>query len=66
MPSRAVRRKREAALAKARKSATAAVNLLERTPAGDPRYHERRVFAEALTGVVGVMEHKIREDAASG
>lgn len=61
--NRALRRKREAALAKARRKAQAAVDLLEATDPDDDRYHERRVFAEAFTGVVGVMEAKIRADA---
>lgn len=64
MPNRTVRRRREAALARARKAAEKAVALLEQTDAEtDPLYHERRVRAEALTAVVGVMETKIREDA---
>lgn len=66
MPNRSVRRKREAALDKARRKAQAAVDLLASTDPDDPRYHERRVFAEAFTGVVGVMEAKIREDADGG
>lgn len=63
--NRALRRKREAALAKARKKADAAVALLERTPPESEAYHERRVFAEAFVGVVGVMEAKMREDTSA-
>jgi hypothetical protein len=58
-----VRRKREQALAKARKVAERHVAALDATDPEDPAYHERRVFAETHTALVGVMEAKIREDA---
>lgn len=60
--NRSKRRKREAALASARKAAEQALAVLERTPVVDEGYHEARVRAEAFTGVVGLMEAQMRKD----
>jgi len=56
--NRSVRRKREAALRKARKKAAMYVARYEANPT-----HENQAFAEAHVGIVGVMEAKMREDA---